>query len=93
MVTGNDPGESTIDHINRNPLDNRLKNLRLADSSLQNRNQGKRANSVSAYKGVCFDKSKGKWKAKAWLSGKTKHIGYFSTEQEAAIAAAPYFIH
>jgi hypothetical protein len=48
---------------------------------------------VSTHKGVCFDRDRGKWKAKVFLDGKTKFLGYFLTEKEAAIAAAPHFIH
>lgn len=91
IATGQDPGVLTIDHVNRDPFDNRLDNLRLADSSLQTRNQ--RARGASAHKGVYFNKAAGKWKAVGRADGRQKYLGYFATEAEAAAAAAPYFIH
>lgn len=90
IMTGEDPGEMTIDHINRNPFDNRWENLRLADSSLQMRNR--RNFGKSAHKGVHFKLSLSKWNAYAWIDGKRKHLGYFATEEEAAAVAAPYYI-
>jgi len=39
MGTGIDPGEYEIDHIDRNPSNNRLANLRLADRALNSCNQ------------------------------------------------------
>jgi hypothetical protein len=40
----------------------------------------------ASIKGVSFDKSKGKWKARTQRDGKTVHIGHFSTQLEAAAA-------
>jgi hypothetical protein len=37
-------------------------------------------------KGVSFDKSKGKWKARTQRDGKTVHVGHFATQLEAAAA-------
>jgi hypothetical protein len=90
MMTGDDPDELTIDHINRNPFDNRWENLRLADNSLQQRN--KRNRGESTHKGVCFDRSRGKWLAQVKVNGGCKNLGRFATEAAAAEAAAPYFI-
>ncbi len=38
---GNGKGQSSIDHINRNKLDNRLSNLRITTQSIQNENRDK----------------------------------------------------
>ena len=91
IMTGDDPGHLTIDHINRRPFDNKWENLRLADYSLQSLNKGNWG--ISGYKGVSFHKGKGKWVAQVRRNGKTRHLGYFATEEEAAAVAAPYFIH
>jgi plasmid replication initiation protein len=40
----------------------------------------------ASIKGVSFDKSKGKWKARTQRDGKTVHIGHFATQLEAAAA-------
>lgn len=90
MMTGDDPGTMQIDHINRNPFDNRWGNLRLADSSLNARNKGSLG--ASSHKGVCFHARDKRWMATCWVNGKQKHLGYFKTEAEAAAVAAPYHI-
>src|SRR5579859_6186486 len=46
-----------VDHINRNPLDNRIQNLRVATKSENMRNRPKQSNNKSGYKGVHFDRA------------------------------------
>lgn len=78
------PQKNQIDHININPLDNRIENLRAVNHSQNQRNQKKLPNCSSKYRGVCQDKKKNKWKAQITINSKVKHLGYFDTEEEAA---------
>ena len=91
IMTGEDPGELTVDHIDRDPFNNRFSNLRLADARLQLRN--KRPFGKSPHKGVTYISKSGKWRALGWVNGKQIHLGIFEKEAEAAAAAAPYYIH
>lgn len=49
------------DHKNRNKLDNRKKNLRVANKSLNALNSKIRCDNTSGYRGVQWDKSKNMW--------------------------------
>lgn len=78
-----------IDHRNRNGMDCRQENLRLATAQQQMRNRGKqRKPSSSRFKGVCFNKSEGKWHATARLSRRQIQLGLFDPTPEGEIAAA-----
>ena len=80
LHSGNDPLEQEIDHIDRNPSNNRLDNLRLATRSQNCTN--KITCSASGYRGV-----KKHHKGKRWQACiQRKHLGYFSTKEEAALA-------
>lgn len=82
-------GEET-DHINGSGLDNRRENLRRATASQNRANMGKprrpdgSAHS-SAYKGVSWDRSRGRWQSKI-NNGGTRNLGRFDDEVEAARA-------
>lgn len=78
--------ENDIDHINGNREDNRLANLREATRSQNNMNSGRRADNISGYRGVHFNKQQGKWQARVHVNKKSVHLGFFKTP-EAAHAA------
>ncbi len=83
------PEGFTIDHEDRNPLNNRIENLRLATSSEQQGNKTLQSNNSSGYRGVSYCGSKNKsnpWAANIKHDGVTTHLGYFKTAEEAANA-------
>ena len=72
-----------IDHINRNPSDNRFCNLRLADHADNLANRGKQKNNTSGYKWVSWCPEKGMWEAKLARRGVRFFVGYFDDPAEA----------
>lgn len=74
-----------VDHINRDPLDNRRMNLRIV-SSVSNRYNSRRKIGSSKYKGVFLVKRNNKWRSQIMKDKKKIHLGYFTTEDQAAIA-------
>lgn len=71
-----------IDHINRDKLDNRAVNLRACTRSTNTLNVGLRSDNTSGVKGVSFKKESGKW----LVHYKGKHVGYYTTFEEAVEA-------
>jgi hypothetical protein len=65
-----------IDHIDNNPLNNRIKNLRAVNHQQNMWNQKKS-------KGYSWNKNKNKWMARISINGKTKYLGYFDKEDDA----------
>ena len=82
----NIPKGYEVDHINHDPLDNRMCNLRIVTPSQNRQNQSIRAGGTSRYKGVCWHKGAGKWQAQIHHNGKTIHLGAFATQPDAARA-------
>ena len=74
------------DHINGDRLDNRRTNLRPATALQNSANAKRRSDNTSGYKGVCWNKQAGKWKAQIRRDGKRVFLGYFTDMVEAANA-------
>ena len=78
-------GESGVDHIDGNSLNNTKANLRLSTQS-QNIANGRKRSGSSQYKGVNWQKIPQKWRAGIRLQYKSYHLGLFANEIEAAYA-------
>lgn len=78
-----------IDHINRNKLDNRKVNLRIATIAQNRANRAMCKNNKTGFKGVHFDKSYGRikrYKATITVNKKTVNLGRYLTAEEASFA-------
>ena len=73
-----------VDHIDQNGLNNTRHNLRVCTRAENNYNKGKQKNNTSGFKGVSRDRRK--WCAVIWMNRTRKHLGFFSTPEEAARA-------
>lgn len=81
------PDGFETDHINGNGLDNQRSNLRLCTRQQNNMNRGVAKNrGTSRFKGVYFASREQMWCAHISRSNRKKHLGYFNTEEEAALA-------
>jgi hypothetical protein len=79
------PGGPHVDHINGDGLDNRRSNLRHATPSQNGANSGPRRG-TSRFKGVGFDRARGKWKAAIKINRVHNNLGRFDNEEDAARA-------
>ncbi len=84
-----------VDHIDRRSLNDRWANLRSVTSSQNKINQRLRSDSTSGHKGVHFFKRRSQWRARIQLNGRERHLGYFTTFEEAceAYEAAAVSLH
>ena len=80
------PGDPTrkVDHKNRDSLDNRKKNLRIATNSQNGANASKSKNNTSGFKGVTWCKASKKWQAQIMVNRKHIYLGLFEDKREAA---------
>ncbi len=82
-MTGCWPSDE-VDHINRNPSDNRWSNLRLVTSDENKLNRGAHKNNKVGVKGV--SRNHKKWQAQIKHDGKRFYLGSFDTIEEADAA-------
>ena len=83
-VYGQDPGDLTVDHIDRNPSNNAISNLRLATQSQQSFNRAYKCS--SGYRGVNFVKRTGKYLARVnFRKAGISTTKQFDTAEEASV--------
>ena len=76
-----------VDHIDRNPSNNKIENLRDASRSLNCLNSKTNKNNKSGAKNVDFLKSKNKWRVLMQIQKKSYFFGYFSDLELATLVA------
>ena len=81
-VYGAVPEGYLIDHINHNKLDNRIQNLRLATSQMNNVNIKSNRINKTGYRGVTKTRL-GQFEARIKQEGKNKYLGTFNSALEA----------
>ena len=84
-----------VDHVDCNPLNNCIDNLRAATNN-QNKHNGKmRVNNTSGVKGVYWNNQKGKWQAQICVDGRTRNLGRYDllSEAESVVKAARADLH
>lgn len=84
FMNGNNEEYDDIDHINKNPTDNRICNLRPVTRSQNMQNSNIQKNNTSGITGISFNKNKNKWEAYIKLNKKRYNLGIYSTLLEAA---------
>jgi len=67
-----------IDHIDGNRANNRIENLRPADTHVNKYNAGKRVNNTSGCKNVSWDKNNRKWVVRFRINGEKHYFGSFT---------------
>lgn len=78
--------DNDIDHINGDPSDNRIVNLRDVTHAENTRNRSRQSNNTTGYVGVRFREHHGKWEGRINLNGVTVWREYFMSDQEVAAA-------
>jgi len=90
LIAGAGP-DQRVDHENGDPLDNRTSNLRFASKAQNRANAGpnRKRGRTSRYKGVSIKSRNGvhnRWVSHIHIDGRTRYLGAFGTEAEAADA-------
>jgi hypothetical protein len=85
IATGSWP-DKLIDHINRNPKDNRLENLRESTHSENHKNGNTRADNKSGHRGVCWSSRRNRWHVQLVAHKKRIYSGYFADLEDAVAA-------
>lgn len=78
--------KTIVDHIDENPLNNRLDNLQLLSHRNNIAKGFKSKGGTSKHVGVHWNKKADKWKACIKFKGKNRYLGLFTCELEASNA-------
>ena len=84
MHYGTEPKE--IDHINGDPSDNRIVNLRAVSHGVNLRNQKRRSTNTSGHMGVRRSRNGQRWQARIKAAGVERYLGTFEKFEDAIAA-------
>lgn len=76
-----------IDHINGNPSDNSIRNLREATAEQNTHNQRLRKDNKSGLRCVSQNRANGKWRVQIWRFGQRFYLGEYLEKAEAGKVA------
>lgn len=71
------PSGKEVDHINRDSLDNRKKNLRICSRAENAKNIGLGIKNTSGHSGISWHKRHNKWMASIQVDNNVIYLGYF----------------
>ena len=75
--------ENSIDHINRDRLDNRIENLRDVSNMHNCRNRNLEVTNKSGHTGVSWHKASNRWTAQISVNRKVKYLGIYLDKEDA----------
>ncbi|HHJ4404337.1 TPA: HNH endonuclease [Citrobacter freundii] len=82
--------EMDVDHLDRNPLNNGIKNLRLSTKSENQYNRRKPSGGKNPIKGVRLDVKNGKWRVCGSRNKKQIWLGYFDDLELAELVISEF---
>jgi len=80
---GKKASKETIENLKKSHLGIKLSEKSIIKRTINSKDIICKKNKTSKYKGVCWSKSKNKWRASIHMNKKQNHLGYFDTEIEA----------
>ena len=83
LIMGKPEKGYVIDHINHNPKDNRRCNLRIVPFFVNCINTGIRATNKSGITGICWEKSRNKWRVMIGYMNQNIFIGRYNSLDDA----------
>ena len=86
LITGDPPSGLVVDHIDGNGLNNQKANLRFITHAQNTQNKSSHRDSTSRFKGVSWHSRRNFWVAQIQFNKIRYHLGYFTSELDAARA-------
>ena len=77
-----------VDHIDNNPRNNRIENLRAATTHTNQYNTKLSERNTSGVKNVCWHKGKHRWMVKIKANGTFHYLGYYKDLESAKLKAS-----
>lgn len=83
MMKGPIPPKMVVDHVNRNPWDNRLENLRLATGRQNRWNSALHKHNTSGHSNIYWRSDKSMWEVRFSIKKKLNRLGLFTAIEDA----------